>query len=226
MERASQSHIGSLYEVLPSFVLGFHGCDASVADKVFAGNSRLRKSENDYDWLGHGIYFWENNPQRALEYAHSIRDRPERTVGTVKSPAVVGAVIDLGRCLNLLDSSGINIVKDGYRHLKATMKESGEPLPKNRVPAGETEYLLRHLDCAVIEFVHTIRRSQDAPRFDSVRGVFVEGKPVYKGAGFHDKSHLQICVRSRRCIKGYFRVISDSIPSQVVRKRLAKTRIA
>ena len=26
----------------------------------------LQPSENDYDWLGRGIYFWEHGPQRAL----------------------------------------------------------------------------------------------------------------------------------------------------------------
>ena len=53
-----------MYEVLPSFVLGFHGCDRSVGENVLSGKTRLRKSSNDYDWLGNGIYFWENNPQR------------------------------------------------------------------------------------------------------------------------------------------------------------------
>jgi hypothetical protein len=41
----------------PSFVLGFHGCDKAVAEMVLGGGSDLKKSENDYDWLGHGVYF-------------------------------------------------------------------------------------------------------------------------------------------------------------------------
>jgi hypothetical protein len=42
-------------------VLGYHGCDKSVANKVFGGKSLLVASANDDDWLGHGIYFWEHN---------------------------------------------------------------------------------------------------------------------------------------------------------------------
>ena len=42
---------------LPSFVLGYHGCDAALAEEVLAGREILRPSRNDYDWLGEGIYF-------------------------------------------------------------------------------------------------------------------------------------------------------------------------
>lgn len=37
--------------------------------------------------------------------------------------------------------------------------------------------------------------------------MFTEGKPLYPGAGFHEKSHIQICVRNPNCIKGYFRIL-------------------
>ena len=56
-------------------VLGYHGCDKSVADRVLAGNETLRKSEKPYNWLGHGIYFWEHGPERAFEWAEESRLR-------------------------------------------------------------------------------------------------------------------------------------------------------
>ena len=45
----------TLYSTRPSLVLGFHGCDQSVVDKVIAGKEELLASNNDYDWLGPGI---------------------------------------------------------------------------------------------------------------------------------------------------------------------------
>ncbi len=39
-------------------VLAYHGCDAAVAERLLRGEP-FRKSENDYDWLGAGVYFWE-----------------------------------------------------------------------------------------------------------------------------------------------------------------------
>lgn len=85
-----------MYTTLPAFVLGFHGCDQSIADTVISDRSGLRFSRNDYDWLGHGIYFWENDPQRALEYAQMLCEHPRRGKGSISQPAVIGAVIDLG----------------------------------------------------------------------------------------------------------------------------------
>lgn len=58
-----------MYSITPGLVFGFHGCDKILAESVFSGKNFLFKSENAYDWLGHGIYFWENNFKRALEYA-------------------------------------------------------------------------------------------------------------------------------------------------------------
>jgi hypothetical protein len=45
-------------------VLGDHGCEKSVADRVLTGDDTLRKSEKRHDWLGSGIYFWEHGPER------------------------------------------------------------------------------------------------------------------------------------------------------------------
>ena len=51
----------SLYSRRANLVIGFHGCDRSVVEKVIR--------TNDYDWLGSGIYFWENNEERAWQWA-------------------------------------------------------------------------------------------------------------------------------------------------------------
>lgn len=47
-----------MYSTRSGLILGFHGCDSSLAQAVVAGNKDLRNSENNYDWLGHGVYFW------------------------------------------------------------------------------------------------------------------------------------------------------------------------
>ena len=47
------------------------------------------------------------------------------------------------------------------------------------------------------------------PAYDTVRGAFWEGEPLYPSAGFKRKNHVQLCVRRPDCIKGYFRVLPD-----------------
>ena len=88
----------SLYSRRSNLVVGFHGCDKSVVDAVIAGKTELLASKNDYDWLGNGIYFWENNEERAWQWAKALA---KRKISQVKEPAVVGAIIDLGYCFDL-----------------------------------------------------------------------------------------------------------------------------
>ena len=92
----------SLYSRRSNLIIGFHGCDASVVRKVVSGEEDLIPSTNDYDWLGNGIYFWENNEARALQWATELS---KRKGSSIKKPAVVGAIIDLGYCFDLTDST-------------------------------------------------------------------------------------------------------------------------
>ncbi len=197
-----------MYAVLPSYTLGFHGCDATVAERVFGGKAHLRRSENDFDWLGEGVYFWENSPARALQYARELRDHPRRSGPKIKNPAVVGAVIELGYCLNLLDAEFLALVRESYDDLKDLHAQLGVSLPKNKKIAGDL--LLRPLDCAVINFLHQTRIERTLQPFDTVRAAFAEGGPLYPGAGVSARHHIQVCVRRRSCLKGYFRVLDES----------------
>jgi hypothetical protein len=47
-----------MYPAKPGLIIGFHGCDKKVRDAIVSGKLSLKASNNDYDWLGHGIYFW------------------------------------------------------------------------------------------------------------------------------------------------------------------------
>lgn len=190
-----------MYATLPSFVLGFHGCDRSVMRSVLNGEDVLTPSENSYDWLGHGIYFWENSPQRAIEFACDLNIRNK---AKIKDPACIGAVIDLGRCLNLLDSASLEIVREGYDILQNSSRLAGTELPRNKLRNSSGDLLMRYLDCAVIETVHASIEERDEPAYDSVRGAFWEGEELYPSAGFKEKNHIQICVRNPNCIKGFF----------------------
>jgi hypothetical protein len=64
----------SLYSRRSNLVIGFHGCDKTVVDAVVAGKTDLLSSTNDYDWLGNGIYFWENNEERAWQWAKYLQE--------------------------------------------------------------------------------------------------------------------------------------------------------
>jgi hypothetical protein len=185
-----------------AFVLAYHGCDREVGEALLAGKSEFRPSQNAHDWLGHGVYFWENNPRRAIEWAqfmanHSLfKDR-------VKNPYAVGAVIDLGNCLDLTESLSLALVKTAYDGLSRIFKSADNGLPKNiPVSSHDEDLLKRYLDCAVINHVH---ETTEEP-FTTVRAAFHEGGELYPGAAIKAKTHIQLCVRNMTNIRGIFRI--------------------
>jgi hypothetical protein len=191
-----------MHNLSASFVLGYHGCDWNTGQKLLR-NEAFRPSENTYDWLGSGIYFWEANPDRALDCARE-RIRREGASGVADTePFVVGAIIDLAFCLDLISSNGSRALQFAYLGLKEDLNEAGDDMPEN---VGGDDLLLRKLDCMVINYLHQSRKKFDQHPFDTVRAVFTEGEPLYPTAGFRRKTHIQICVRNQDCIKGVFRV--------------------
>lgn len=173
------------------------------------GHEQVTHSDQDNDWLGPGAYFWEGDPTRALEWADA-KVRQKRYA----RPFVVGAVIDLGNCLDLVARDNIDLLAFAYDSLKQKMQTIGAPMPKNEDAAWDQagDKLKRFLDCAVIRHLHfiiednikTAGSSAPIARFDTVRGLFTEGGEAYDGGRFMKKSHTQIAVRESSCIKGYF----------------------
>lgn len=178
-------------------MLGYHGCDQTDGERILRGED-FRPSANDYDWLGPGIYFWETNPERALEFA---REKSTRRSSNIRTPFAVGAIIDLGLYLDLATKESIDILKTAYSGLKQAHEEDGSPLPRN----GE-RFWERYLDCAVINHLHQVFQLGRSTKIDTVKGIFVEGQEIYPTSGFREKTHIQIAVCNPDCIKGVFRV--------------------
>jgi hypothetical protein len=178
-----------------TLAIAFHGCEDTLAKRLVNGECELEASANAYDWLGHGRYGWEDSPVRAWQWAHEAV-----AAGRIKNPSVVGMVIDLGHCLNLVDADSLRLVREAYSHYQVICHSSGISEVRNRGP----EFKARFLDCAVLETLHASHAAQGLRPFDTVRGFFVEGSELYPGAGLRDRDHIQICVRNPKCVKGYF----------------------
>ncbi|MDI1310936.1 hypothetical protein [Prosthecobacter sp.] len=181
-------------------VIGYHGCDASVRDKVIQKGGQLQAFPKSYDWLGHGIYFWEHGPARALEWARAQKKR-----GKLKTPAVLGAVLHLGSCFDLLDAEYTDVLTEAYPLFEESIKANKTPRPSNK-PLNKTDkdQLLRKLDCAVVNWTIEQLEKDGKAHFHSVRGVFQEGDSVFPESGIRRRSHIQIAVRDPACILGYF----------------------
>lgn len=181
-----------------SFVLGYHGCDETVGRRAIIDGVRLIKSERDYDWLGPGAYFWESDPVRALEWASWRVSR-----GDYKTAFVIGAVIDLRNCLDLVARENLELVEEAHASFIEMQQRAGLTVPVNKKAGdGDSDRKLRYLDCAVIRHLHQSLEGSALLPYDTVRGMFSEGEELYPGSGFAVQSHVQIAVCNDECIRG------------------------
>ncbi len=140
-----------MYDVKPNLVIGFHGCERTIRDQLLNEPNDIVVSKQPYDWLGHGMYFWENNYTRALQWAE---DKMKR--GAIKTPAVIGGLLYPGYCCDFLDAKYIQLLKVHYNSMAVAYKTAGKEMPKNKdLPQDRyKDKIFRELDCAAIEFMH------------------------------------------------------------------------
>jgi hypothetical protein len=179
-------------------IYGFHGLDKDISLRILNQEQKIKHSDNQYDWLGDGIYFWENNLARASETAKTRKN------SSIKTPYVLGAILELGNCLDLLNQEYLDFLAKSYDLLKERLLE-GKQLPKNTgFNQNDFDFKKRELDCAVIRMAHSYMQESCGIHFDSVRAAFWEGDELYEGAGFRKQNHIQIAILNPNCIKGVF----------------------
>ena len=181
----------------PFQITGFHSCDKKIGVDILNGEYGLKPSTNPWDWLGGGVYFWEQNPDRALQYSIECAVGKQKFSGAIKTPFVIGAIIELGNCLNLLEPKSISIIQEAYTGLKKLSMESGVSMPVNNKAN-------RALDCAVIQYLHQSNKNMGVAPYDTIRSSFNEGGEVYPTSNFTKRLHIEICVLNTDLIKGYF----------------------
>lgn len=177
--------------------IGYHSCDREVGLRLINGSDELKPSRNSWDWLGEGIYFWEEDAGRALDYAVENAAGKQWNKVPAKVPFVVGALIDPGNCLDLVKSESLQILKEAYESLERLVKLTALEMPVNR---GNN----RALDCDVINYIHQANANNNITPYDAIRCAFPEGEEAFPGSMITSRLHIQLCVRNAESIKGYF----------------------
>lgn len=166
-------------------VVGFHGTTRKTAERIVR-EGKFRPSQNDYDWLGHGIYFWEYGPQQAYKWA---RERHSSKTDI----AVLGSMIRLGNCFDLLDPDNVKPLLKAKESLVQTL---------GRVPVNRNSH--KYLDCAVFQYFYQITEDNDE-RVDTARAVYVPTeakKRLWERSWLYRETHVQLCVRNPANILG------------------------
>ena len=155
----------------PLRVYGYHGTTIRRAGAALRNG--FRSSRNDYDWLGDGVYFFQDAPRRAWEWA---------TARYGANAAVIRSVIRLEGHMELIDTGWFDHLDATYTALLELARRTNLPLPR------QTAGALR-IDREV--FNHTVDIfATNGIRVRAIRGVFVEGIPLFPGSAIHSRAHI------------------------------------
>lgn len=89
--------------------IGYHACKLEVGNLLVNEQSPVLISENEYDWLGHGFYIWENSLFRAIEFANEKK----KWLGSDSDWVVVGVIYQLSNCLDTTTIEGTRQIELG-----------------------------------------------------------------------------------------------------------------
>jgi hypothetical protein len=170
----------------PVRVQGYHGTSIEATDAILREGFRL--SRNEPDWLGDGVYFFLNGPGRAWDWATTLHG---------SNAAVIGSIIRLEDCMNLLEPQWSNVLGEAYDSFLKQLKGAKLPIP---VPTSGAH----RLDRAVINYTVEILAEQGL-KIRVVQGVFREGRPIYPNSALFNLSHVQIAVRDTSFIESSWR---------------------
>jgi hypothetical protein len=158
-------------------VHGYHGTTKQAAESILRDGFKV--SRNEYDWLGDGVYFFQDAPLRAWEWANTHCGA---------DAAVIGSVIRLEDCMDFLDIQWATALSEIYDSFLTFFKRTGMALPIQSTGA-------HRLDRAVINYAIGVLEEERKMLVRCVRAAFMEGGPVYPNSALFDRAHVQIAVR-------------------------------
>lgn len=167
-------------------VYGYHGTSTEAASLIIQQGFNI--SSNDYDWLGTGVYFFQDAPARAWEWAN--QQYPT-------NPAVIRSSIQLENCIDLLDIQWFPTIRNVYSLFIEDYRQSNRSFPKQNPEKSKAH----RLDCAYFNYIIVEVLAQGGQRIDAIRAVFLEGERVYPSSAIFDRAHVQIAIRNTALIE-------------------------
>lgn len=179
-------------------VRGYHGTTLRAANSIL--DNGFDFSTNKYDWLGKGIYFWQDAPQRAWNWAveYTQNKHPD------DAPVVLCSELDLNNCMDFLDSNPGNdwyfALNNTYKLLKERISQMTEEEYKQFPPPIQKGKLHGWDRCCIDFLIKEILEPQEE-YISSVRAAFSDGKAIFENSGLYDLAHVQIAIRDLKMVK-------------------------
>lgn len=175
-------------------VYGYHATDAETVANVLH-EKHIKKSENWYDWLGVGSYFYQEAPLRALKWL--TQEKHEGTIEPSKA-GLLCAKIQIREFIDLLEPDWVEVIARTYILLEedtdklATLRRWREKQAEYKVggEAGPHPLDKYVIDMAVGSLIKGGRK------VNGVRAIFYDGKRLFENSHLLDRQHIQIAVHN------------------------------
>ena len=159
-------------------VKAYHAGDANEIEYLIAGQPYMTPSFDINNWLGEGLYFWENNPNKAEKW------QLEKCKG-----AILECDIDTQNLLNLLEDTDSS--DSFFKRAKTLSQQYDTKYSNNR---SSQNFLL---DCKIFNEY----KKEFKDQFSGVRMAFYLGESVSKDGNIYTGQHIQICIWDISAIK-------------------------
>jgi hypothetical protein len=176
-------------------VWGYHGTSAERAGAIMQNGFKL--SRNDYDWLGSGVYFWQDAPLRAWDWAKKNHEHP----AVIRS----SIVMEEEKSIDLLDIGWFEILSEQYSKFVEYLKYEKRSLPPQPITSK------RHLlDREFLDYVCETLGKAGSDQIHVIRAAFTEGNPIFNNSAIFNLSHVQIAVKNTQIIES----------SEIIKRRI------
>jgi hypothetical protein len=176
-------------------VYGYHGTSRASAESIL--DTEFSLSIRNDDWLGTGVYFWQDAPHHAYWWAKEYK--------RFDDPVVLRSEIyfNPNLCMDLLDSTNnsslVSVLKysseEVYSSIFRRRLQEQQRGTQDRIGAWFSEIDKHTVDFAVQSLGNIRGRPVKA-----VRSIFQDGERLYPGSRLYDMSHVQIVVIDREII--------------------------
>lgn len=188
-------------------VRGYHGTTLAVASAIVSRQAVFEPSRTDSDhWLGYGVYFWEENLTRAVQWAYGrVWELARR--GIVEQPAVIAADIDLTDCLDLCQPAWNDDIRRLGSTLAAVPRQHGpifQSTNGTRVVVQDYEMppesaCYNHADSKIVDVL--LAEVSRTRRVTSKRAAFQSGRQLHSNSYLFEEGHVQIAVIDLAVVK-------------------------
>lgn len=186
-------------------VRAYHGTTLNAALQIADRATPFKLSQNGKDWLGRGIYFYEEDLTRAVKWAYGRVEQLKDT-GQTEAPAVIVADLDLTACLDLCSVRWANSLANLANSLQVGSSQA-VPMqhgPRLQTAAGQwitiadREFPIgtacdNHADALLVDALYQQLLDKGEP-VTAKRGAFQCGRQLYTNSYFFDETHVQIAV--------------------------------